>query len=121
MRRWLRFNAVGAAGFVVQLAAIWLLGRAGMHHTPGALLAVEVALLHNFAWHWKWTWAMSGPPWAALTRFHLSNGLVSLVANLVLMPVIAGGFGLPPLAANAIVTAMCWVANWFSALRFVFR
>lgn len=121
MSLWLRFNAVGAAGFVVQLAVLWLLARAGMHHTAAALLAVEVAVLHNFVWHWRWTWRMSGSPWIPLGRFHVSNGMVSLSANLLLMPVLAGVLGLPPVAANLIVTTICWAANWFSAVRFVFR
>jgi putative flippase GtrA len=121
MRRWLRFNAVGAAGYLVQAGALWLLTNGGLHYVPASLAAVEAAILHNFVWHWMWTWRMSGSPWPALGRFHVSNGFLSLTANLILMPVLAGLLGLPAIAANAIVTAICCLLNWLAALRFVFR
>ncbi len=55
--RFLRFNFVGALGIGVQLAAVTLLvGVLGLHYLVASALAIEMAVLHNFAWHERWTW-----------------------------------------------------------------
>src|SRR5678815_3935739 len=56
--RWLKFNAVGAMGIVVQLLTLALLLRVSeFHYLLATLLAVETSVIHNFFWHWRWTWA----------------------------------------------------------------
>ena len=56
--RWLKFNAVGALGMIVQLGSLGLLIHVlGMHYMLATALAVEAAVLHNFLWHRRWTWA----------------------------------------------------------------
>ena len=57
-RRWLKFNSVGAIGIGVQLSVLTLLaGHLGLNYLLATALAVETAVLHNFVWHEKWTWA----------------------------------------------------------------
>jgi putative flippase GtrA len=51
------FVIVGALGFVVQIAALAALLAAGCPYLIATAAAVEVAVLHNFAWHERWTWA----------------------------------------------------------------
>ena len=52
------FALVGCAGFVVQLSALEALTVGlGVPHLLATAGAVEVAILHNFAWHERWTWA----------------------------------------------------------------
>src|SRR5262245_50690376 len=56
--RWLKFNAVGAIGIGIQLAALTLLARVlRLSIVVATGLAVETAIIHNFAWHHRWTWA----------------------------------------------------------------
>jgi len=87
--RWGKFNLVGAMGMVVQLTALALLNRwAPGHYLYASAAAVELTLLHNFVWHLHYTWHDRRDDSALLTqfvRFHLSNGLVSLLGNLALM------------------------------------
>ena len=84
--RWGKFNLVGAMGVVVQLAVLEGLSRVAPGHTLWATAAaVECALLHNFVWHLHYTWRdrrEQSSVLAQLLRFHLSNGLVSLLGNL---------------------------------------
>jgi putative flippase GtrA len=47
-----------------------------------------------------------------LVRFHLSNGLVSMVGNLVLMRVLVHELRLPVLVANGIAILCCSVVNF---------
>lgn len=125
MRRWFVFNAVGVAGFAVQLGALAVLLHAGLHYLAATALAVEAAVLHNFAWHERWTWRdrpVSGTARAArLWRFHVLNGLVSLAGNLAIMQVLVGMLHVPALPANGAAVLACAVVNFLAGDRLVFR
>ena len=122
MKHWLRFNAVGAAGVVVQLAILAVLrDGCGLPYLVATALAVEAALLHNFYWHQRWTWRDRPPVPGRLGRFHISNGVVSLLGNLVLMRLLVGEAGLHYLAANVTTISICAAANFLTADRLVFR
>jgi putative flippase GtrA len=117
MIRWLKFNAVGIVGAGVQLAALALLVRFGMQYLVATALAVEIAVLHNYAWHVRWTWkGRTGSLW----RFHLGNGLTSVVLNLVWMRIFTGWLGIPVVPANLLAIALTSVANFFLGDRWVF-
>jgi dolichol-phosphate mannosyltransferase len=123
--RFLRFNGVGVAGFVVQLAVLSLLLYVDCHYLVATAIAVESAVLHNFWWHERWTWrdrpATAGRGrLARLGRFHALNGLVSLVGNIVLMRLFVGTFGIPAIPANLMAVAACSLVNFFASDRLVF-
>lgn len=114
--RWLKFNLVGAMGMVVQLGALAAISRcAGSHYLWASAAAVELAVLHNFVWHVHFTWRDrrgSSALLSQLMRFHLSNGLVSVVGNLLLMRVLVQEAGMPLLVANGIAILCCSVVNF---------
>ena len=126
-RRWLAFNGVGLLGVAVQLTTLAaLVHLAGVHYLPATAIAVETAVLHNFAWHQRWTWRDrptrdERATLARLARFHLLNGLVSLVGNLGLMAVLTGAFKVDPVPANAIAIVACSVVNFIASEALVFR
>jgi len=162
--RWCRFNFVGAIGMGVQLGSLALLNQ-GMpgHYLVVTALALEITLLHNFAWHVGYTWrdrsdpqglkpASFGSGLAArlkscpvterfcvvrplksrayairnaavvqqLLRFHLTNGLVSYLGNLVLMRLLVESVHMPVLAANSIAILCCSILNFLLADRWAF-
>lgn len=124
MGRFLRFNLVGAAGIGVQLAILWILTSLGVGYLVASSAAVVLTVAHNFAWHWRWTWADRAPevgPATAFARFFLANGLVSLMSNLALMPVLAGALDLPPVAASLVAISAAGVLNFGFADRVAFR
>jgi putative flippase GtrA len=55
--RFVRFNIVGAGGLLLQLALLDGLVRAGVPLVAATLMACEAAILHNFVWHDRWTFA----------------------------------------------------------------
>lgn len=125
LARWGRFNVVGIAGVFVQLSALAAMSRvAPGHYLVATVAAVEVTLLHNFAWHVLFTWkglvdrAHLVDP---LLRFHLSNGAVSLLGNLALMRVLVQEAKLPVLAANAIAIGACSLLNFGLGENWVFH
>ncbi len=114
--RWSRFNLVGAVGMAVQLGALALVNRwtAG-HYLVASAAALELTLLHNFVWHLNYTWRdrrdCSALP-VQLLRFHLSNGLVSMLGNLALMRILVEQLRMPVVAANLIAILCCSVVNF---------
>jgi putative flippase GtrA len=124
IQRWLRFNAVGLAGIVVQLAALAALKQwADLPILGATAIAVEIAVLHNFYWHERWTWGTAGTPGigSRLFRFHAANGLVSIASNLIWMRLLTGTLGMHYLFANGISIAATALINFALSERFVFR
>ena len=121
MPRYLKFALVGLIGVAVQLATLQLFLTMGTHYLIATALAVEIALLHNYAWHQRWTWSESTSPVPyRLLRFHLANGLISLISNLLWMRLLSGWFGLPPMPANLIAIAATSALNFVLADGWVF-
>jgi putative flippase GtrA len=126
IRRWLKFNAVGAIGVAAQLAALGIFhGLLRLDYLTATALAVEAAVLHNFVWHERWTWrdraGSSGGAAARLLRFNLSAGLVSILTNLGLMRWLVGTHHAPYLIANVASIAAGSVVNYFLSDALVFR
>jgi putative flippase GtrA len=124
--RWLKFNAVGGIGIVVQLVALaffrsWL----GLDYLSATGLAVEIAVVHNFLWHERFTWAdrpASGPAQSLLrlAKFNASNGAVSLVGNLLLMRLLVGRLSFNYVVSNLVAIVLCSLVNFLFGDRFVF-
>jgi putative flippase GtrA len=149
--RWMKFNFVGGIGMIVQFVALFLLKSAlHINYLAATAIAVEIAVLHNFVWHEKFTWAEKmwvdkiwaeklwvdriqvdrGPvdrlqnshsgPLRRLARFHVANGVVSILGNLALMRAMVGAAHMNYLMANAIAIAVCAVANFAASEWWVF-
>jgi putative flippase GtrA len=121
--RFARFNAVSALGILVQLAVVTLLvGLVRMHYLVGTALAVETAVLHNFAWHERWTWAdrRAGSVFFRCLVFHAGNGCVSLLGTLALLPLLVGVLHLHYIVANLATIASTGLLNFLISDRLVF-
>jgi putative flippase GtrA len=125
--RFLRFNLVGLLGAVVQIAALAVLDSGmGLDYRWATALAVEIAVLHNWVWHERYTWRerVSGAPDSITRRllvFHVTNGAVSLAGNLLLMRLLVGGAHVNHLLANLFSIGACGLGNFLSSDRLVFR
>jgi putative flippase GtrA len=125
--RWLKFNLVGALGIAVQLAV--LLGlKSGfrLNYLLATPLAVEAAVVHNFLWHERYTWAdRVQPSWRLslprLLRFNLTTGGVSMAGNLALMRWMVGLGNVNYLVANSIAIAVCSLLNFLISEAWVFE
>jgi len=54
--RWLKFNAVGWGGILLQLAVLTLMtGVLKIHYVLATALAVETAIIHTYLWHERYT------------------------------------------------------------------
>ena len=127
--RWVRFaafNAVGALGVAVQLTSLWLLtGVAAVHYLIATPVSIACAVVHNFAWHRRWTWkdrdgARAATP-GTFARFALTNGVLSLAANMSVMVVLVSGAHVNPVAANVVAILSSGLLNFWLGDVVVFR
>jgi putative flippase GtrA len=146
-----RFIAVGALGFVLQVGALAVL-MAVVHWPwlPATIVAVQLAIVHNFLWHERWTWrdrvsatvVGQGRPLTRrafsttrpqrliagvesvsmrFVKFALTTGVTSIAGNVALMAVCVTVIGLPAIAANVAAVATLSVLNFMMSDRWVFR
>ena len=125
--RWLKFNFVGLIGIGLQLAMLSLF-RSALHfdYMLATALAVEVAVIHNFLWHERFTWrdrraGSRGQSLARFARFNATNGAVSIVGNLVIMRALVGELRMNYVVANLMAVTACSVVNFLLSDRWVFE
>jgi putative flippase GtrA len=125
--RGLKFYSVGALGIAVQLMALTLLtGVARMDYLLATVIAVEIAVLNNFYWHERFTWAdrpcaLRHQTWARLLRFNLTTGALSILGNIVFMRMLVGYFQMHFLPANVLSIGICSLLNFVVSDQMVFR
>ena len=120
--RWLKFNMVGGMGIAVQLLMLVVL-KSGLHlhYLAATALAVETAVVHNFLWHERFTWAdRSRAGFTRFLKFNLTTGLFSIGGNLLLMKLLVDFGHMNYLPANGIAITSCSVVNFLVSDGYVF-
>jgi dolichol-phosphate mannosyltransferase len=116
--RWLRFAVVGAIGTLVQLGAVTVLvSMMDLDYLLATIVGVETAVIHNFFWHEKWTWADRTQPTRGCARrrllqFILANGGVSTIGNSVVVYLMVEMVHLGPELANLAAIGACTFLNF---------
>jgi putative flippase GtrA len=104
--QFLRFCAVGASGYAVNLAVYAALLAAGLHYLAAAAIAFLIAAGSNYLWNRTWTFRTSGAPMLGQGARALVVSALSLGANqLFLFVLVAAGAGHLDGQAVAIVLA----------------
>ena len=78
------FVTVGAIGFLLQLGSLAFLTMVvGWPYGPATAIAVQLAVMHNFLWHERWTWRdrtiprLAGPqPGSTFDRLNSATSVV---------------------------------------------
>ena len=120
MGRMSRFAAVGALGTLVNLVVMWLfIHLTGLHYVGAAVVATEVAVMHNFLMQERYVFDMRDGQHtraARMAHFFTFNNvemlvrtplLVLLVSGVGLFSVLAQGLTL----AAAFLVRFCWVTQ----------
>ena len=124
-RRWGIFNLVGSSGFVLQMGAVAVLTRLfDWHYGVATAVGVELAILNNFCWHCRYTWAdrpaASRERLGQLWRYQMAKTL-SLTANVAITAWLVTTAGLAVELANATAVVSLSLVNFFVTDRMVFR
>lgn len=125
--RLVRFAGGGAIGFVVQVAALWLLiSFSGIHYLFASAIAVELAIVINFLWHERWTW-QNRPArnererWVRLARYNAMTGITSIAGSLLATALLVESLSMSPVVANIISVVALGALNFAGAETLVFR
>jgi len=124
-RRPLAFVTVAAAGFLLQTATVGLVTQWTTIAPECATAAgVELAVLHNFLWHDRWTWrdraARSRSRLGRFVTYQLATGTTSIVGNVVVVTLAMRLMPIDATAANVLAVGVMSVANYLIADRLVF-
>ena len=120
--RWLKFNAVGGLGILLQLGVLAFLTEAlRVPYLVATAVAAETAILYNFIWHERFTWAdrESRDRWGRLLRFNAPRGVFSILGNMFFTKLLVNA-GLGHISANIGATALCSIVNFLLNDRVVF-
>lgn len=127
LRRWLRFNAVGAMGICVQLFAVFMLGHMlDVNSLWATALAVEAAVIHNFFWHEHFTWSdrrasQRDGMLRRLLAFNTTTGAVSIAGSSFFVFLFMCELRVPLLVADLFSIAACSLLNFLVNDTIVFR
>jgi putative flippase GtrA len=111
----------------VHLGSLSLFSKGfGMEPAVATALAVEMAVLHNFTWHERFTWKdRCSVRWtdvgARLIRFNLTTGMISLLGTTAIVKYLVSAHHLPVLIANIIAIPCCSMLNFLASDLIVFR
>src|SRR3954452_18131222 len=111
--QFVRFCAVGASGYAINLAVYATLLVVGLHYLAASAIAFLVAAASNYLWNRTWTFGTSDPVLGQGARAFVVSAL-SLGANQIfLLVLVAAGAGHLAAQAVAIVlaTPFSFVAN----------
>ena len=117
-----KFCAVGASGYLVNLAIFAILVDSGLHYLLAATGSFLVAVTNNYIWNRLWTFRGQRGHVAYQGLRFLVVSAVSLCANLVILHVLVQAMNrevLPQAIAIVLVTPLNFVGNklWSFGLR----
>lgn len=116
-----KFGAVGASGYVVNLAVYALLLKwAGLHYLGAALCSFLVAVANNYWWNRHWTFRGQRGHFAYQGMRFAVVSAVALAGNLAVLRVLVG-FGLGKLLAQAIAIVAVTPLNFLGNKLWSFR
>jgi putative flippase GtrA len=109
----IKFCAVGASGYVVNLSVFALCVEGlGIHHLAAATIAFVVAVLNNFWWNRHWTFrARSGHAGFQAARF-FTVSIVAFLFAASILELLVSVAEMPKLPAQAISIVMATPLNF---------
>ena len=115
-----KFCAVGASGYVVNLAVYATLLALGVHYLLAAVCSFLVAVTNNYLWNRVWTFRHQRGHLVFQGFRFLLVSMIALAANLAFLSILVA-LGVPKLPAQAIaivlVTPWNFVANKLWSFR----
>ena len=115
-----KFCAVGASGYLINLAVYRALLDIGLHYVPAATCSFLVAVTSNYAWNRLWTFRHQRGHVAYQGARFLVVSTVALVANLAFLVALVA-LGMPKLSAQAIAIALVMPWNFVGNKLWSFR
>jgi putative flippase GtrA len=125
--RCVRFLLTGFAGFLCQIAVLWLLNSLlSVNYIVATTVAIELAIVFNYVLHENWTWqdrrvTTIRERCLRLARFNAMTAITSVAGGVFITALLVESLGLPPVAANSISVIALGIVNFAGANSLVFR
>jgi putative flippase GtrA len=116
-----KFCAVGALGYLINLAVYDVLLHAGLHYLLAATCSFLVAVTSNYTWNRLWTFREHRGHVGVQGMRFLVVSLGALGANLVVLEVLVDGAGVDKLVAQAIAIVLVTPLNFVGNKLWSFR
>lgn len=122
------FVTVGTFGFLLQVGSLWVLTSIlGWRYETATAVAVQLAVIHNYFWHERWTWrdrVARDRSWSRFAdrfgRYTLTTGVTSIVGNVLSTAMFVEIFGAEVLVANVLAVMLMSASNFLMADQWVF-
>ncbi|EAW38930.1 glycosyltransferase family 2 protein [Lyngbya sp. PCC 8106] len=127
VKRFLRFGVVGLSGVFVDLTMFYLFRHLGLGLTLSVILSGEIAIVNNFLWNDRWTFAdltHQQRSWTkGFKRFLKFNiiCLTGLVLNAIIVNLLSRGLGMNEYLAKLIAIALVTFWNFWVNLKLSWR
>lgn len=126
--RFLRFGFVGLSGVAIDMGLLYIFHTEwGFALTRSAIVAAEFAILNNFFWNDRWTFAdvarqqrSLGKAFKRLLKFNLVC-LMGVVLKVLLLNILFNGLGMDAYLANLVAIAIVTVWNFWINLKLNWR
>ena len=116
-----KFCAVGASGYVVNLAVFTaLLLGAGLDHRLAAVCSFLVAVTNNYSWNRVWTFRKQRGHLGYQGLRFLVVAVLALVANLAVLEALIA-LGVPKIPAQAVAIVLVTPVNFIGNKLWSFR
>ncbi len=120
-----KFMVVAWLGAGVNTAFLYLFkGVWRIPIIPASIMAIEIAIVHNFVWmrYWAWRDRTDRPPFVKqLLFYNAATGAVDLAANVSILWVLSTFFGVHYLVANILgMAAGPFIKFWLNE-KLIFR
>jgi len=109
IKRILKFQVFNWLGTFVNFPVLWLLhGVFDVHLIIASLFAIELAIIHNFTWHYFVTWndrvhRNAADYFNRLLKFNILTGSVDLIVSPILLWSLTEYFGIYYLLSNLLI------------------
>jgi putative flippase GtrA len=116
-----KFCAVGAVGYLINLAVYAALLHAGLHYLLAATCSFLVAVTSNYTWNRLWTFREHRGHVGIQGMRFLAVSLAALGANLLVLDVLVNSAGVDKLVAQAIAIVVVTPLNFVGNKLWSFR
>lgn len=125
--RFLRFNAIGSVNIFFKLALLAALREwGGLNYLVATAIAVEISILHGFAWHQVWTWSERDLDRGAMDvvtralRYNLATGVLAVIVNVGVVRLLVTSLRMNYLVAGALATPCAGLLCFLISDAFIF-
>lgn len=127
LHRGYKFMLIAWLGAVVNTACLYFFkGVLGIRIIPASILAIEIAILHNFIWYRYWAWRDRReenyqPFWPQFLKYNLATGSVDFLVAVPTLWALSTFLKIHYLAANLLAMILPPIIKFYLNEKHIFK